>query len=237
MSKLFIARYDISSIDFALSDPANNIWRVAGTIEDPTGSFLADAASLNDKIIMRGYHEDGYIVYDRYEIETIVTVNGKYLELDILYEIPTDPNTQYVGDPVPQIMGNTPITGSFPIGSDLAYRDFIRMPSTYQHMIDPDYAAGMEALNFEQISEFTDQEDVGLNETPDNSRQRFSTLYQFVPGSTKLYVNGVRQRKGTGLGYIEEFWAIVDGGNDTWTIWIYWPPEADSGLICEYKRV
>lgn len=236
MSKLFIARYDISSIDFASSDPANNIWRVSGTIEDPTGSFLADAASLNDKIIMRGYHEDGYIVYDRYEIHDIITVNEKYLEVDILYEEPTTPNTQYVGDPVPQMIGGTPITGSFPIGSDLAYKDFIRMPSTYQHLIDPDYAAAMDSLNFEQIVDTIDQVDYEFNETPDDSRQRFSTLYPFQPGSVKLYVNGIQQRKGTNLGFIEEFWAVGDGGNDTWTIWIYWPPEADTGLICEYKR-
>jgi len=239
MSKLFIARYDLSSIDFAASDPSNNIWRVSGTIEDPTGSFLANAASLNDKIIMRGYHEDGYVVYDRYEINAIVTVNGKYLELDILYEEPTLPNTQYSGDPIPQIIGNTPITGSFPIGSDLAYRDFIRTPSTYQHMIDPDYAAGMNALNFEQIVDVTDQLDYGFNELPDDTRQRFTTIYDFVPGSVRLHVNGVEQRKGSSpdLGFKEEFWAIADGGDDSWVVWIFWPPETASGLIVEYKRV
>jgi hypothetical protein len=237
MSKLFIARYDISSIDFSLSDAVNNIWRVTGTIEDPTGSFMADAASLNDKIIMRGYHADGFIVYDRYEITNILSATEKVLTADITYEVPTLPNTQYVGDPLPQMVGNTPITGSFPIGSDLAYKDFIRMPSTYQHMIDPDYAAGMEALNFEQIIDTTSQFDYGFNELPNNVRQRFTTIYPFVPGTVRLHVNGVEQRKGVDLGFIEDFWAIVDGGNDTWTVWIYWPPEALSGLIVEYKRV
>lgn len=233
MSKLFIARYDLSSIDFAASDPSNNIWRVSGTIEDPTGSFLADAASLNDKIIMRGYHEDGYIVYDRYEINSIVTVGGKHLELDILYEIPVSPNTQYVGDPIPQIMGNTPITGSFPIGSDLVYKDFIRMPSTYQHLIDPDYAVGMDNLNFEQIIDLIDQTDYEFNESSDDTRQRFTTINDFTPGTIELSVNGVEQRKGTDLGFIEDYYATTG----KWTVWIYWPPESTSGLIVKYKKV
>jgi hypothetical protein len=237
MSKLFIAIYDISAIDFSLSVAVNNTWRVTGTIEDPTGSFMADAASLNDKIIMRGYHADGYIVYDRYEITNIISAVEKALTADITYEIPTLPNTQYVGDPIPQMMGNTPITGSFPIGSDLAYKDFIRMPSTYQHMIDPDYEAGMESLNFEQVIDVLDQVDYSFNESVDGLRNRFTTLSTFIPGTVKLYVNGVQQRKGIDLGFIEEFWTVSMGGTDIWTVYIYWPPETTSGIIVEYKRL
>lgn len=236
MSKLFIARYDISAINFSASDPVNNTWRVSGMIEDPTGSFFSSDATLNDKIIMRGYHADGYIVYDRYEITNIVSAVGKYLEVDITYEEPQTPNTQYLGDPVPQIIGGTPITGSFPIGSDLAYKDFIRMPSTYQYLIDPDYAAGMADLNFEQIIDILDQVDYAFNETPNGVLQRFTTIYDFIPGTVKLYVNGVLQRKGTDLGFIEEFYTVGMGGADIWTIWIYWPPEIGSGIICEYKK-
>lgn len=237
MASLFIARYDISEIDFSVSDPSNNIWRVTGTIEDPTGSFMAEDASLHDKIIMRGYHADGFIVYDRYEIDEIISASGKVLVADILYEEPTLPNGQYEGLPMPQVMGNTPITGSFPIGSDLAYKDFIRTPSTYQHLIDPDYAAGMDSLNFEQIVDVVDQRDYGFLEDPDDVRHRFTTSYPFVPGSAKLYVNGVQQRKGENLGFIEEYYSDDGGATYNWIIYIYWPPEADSGLICEYKRI
>jgi hypothetical protein len=235
MSRLFIARYDITTVDFLASNPTHNIWKVSGNIEDPTGSFDASAVTVYDKVIMRGYHEDGFVVYDRYEVTTIVSASGKTLVAEITYEVPTDPNTQYLGDPVPQIMGNVPITGSFPIGSDLAYKDFMRMPSTYQHMIDPDYEAGMESLNFEQITDILDQTDYMFTESPDGTRQRFTTLQDFVPGTVKLSVNGVQQRKGTDLGFIEQFWTVLMGGTDIWTIWIYWPPETDSGVIVEYK--
>lgn len=156
MSKLFIARCDISEIDFTLSSPSTNTWRITCNIEDPTGSYTASSVTLLDKIVMRGYTSDGFVVYDRYKISYIVSVSGKTLVADITYEVPTSPNTQYPGDPVPQIIGNTPITGSFPIGSDLSYKNLLRLPSTYQHLIDPDYMAGMDSLNFEQLIEPVD---------------------------------------------------------------------------------
>lgn len=182
MARLFIARYDVSSIDFTASDPDNNIWRISGKVIDMTGSYTASNVTTEDKIVMRGYHVDGYMVYDRYRVKTITSVSGSTLTIDAEYEVPYMPNETYVGDPMPQIFGNTPITGSFPIGSDLAYKDFIRMPSTYQHLIDPDYAAGMSNLNFEQISNGELIEVTGSNApTIINYRPRLASVFGEYP--------------------------------------------------------
>lgn len=40
--------------------------------------------------------------------------------------------------------------------------------------------------------------------TPDGVRKIFGTSYVFRTGSTKLYLNGVRQREGPGNDYVED---------------------------------
>lgn len=56
--------------------------------------------------------------------------------------------------------------------------------------------------------------DIGIidNETPDGDvdgvNDTFTTFYDYKPGTTKLYLNGSRQREGLGYDYVEQ------GGND-----------------------
>lgn len=240
-SPLFVARFDVERIDFSDSNPEVNTWQVYGKIVDPTGSYNAYNVSSGDKVVMRGYKEDGSIVYDRYLVAGVTTIDSENITAGITYEVPYDPNNQYEGDPIPQIFGNAPITGSFPIGSDMAYKNFLRLPSTYQHLIDPDYEAGMENLNFEQLTDTAPLIEYFLTKASDSTQgfdgvtQRFHTQWPFVPGSLKLYINGVRQRKGVNLGYIEEK-VDLSWINDVWTIFIYYPPEVDSGVIVEYIK-
>jgi hypothetical protein len=228
MANSFVARCDVFYVD-DISYPIVGIeWRIRAYVSDPTGSFTGLDVSLMDKIIMRGFSSTGVMVYDTYRITNIYSATVSEIDVLIEYELPIDADGFYIENSFPKIVGNSPITGSFPIGSDLFYRDFMRSPSTYQHLIDPDYASGISNLNFEQVVEEVVSTDYGLVESPNGVTQRFTTKNKFVPGSTQLFVNGVLQMMGENLGYKEELFGGV------WTLWIYFPPESDTFLTCRY---
>lgn len=69
------------------------------------------------------------------------------------------------------------------------------------------------------------------NEVPsgpvDGSNSTFSTAFSFKTGSTRLYLNGVRQRTGAGFDYIES-----GSSNVVFTL----APKAGDNLLIDYTR-
>ena len=68
--------------------------------------------------------------------------------------------------------------------------------------------------------------DYGLTEPCDGQRAVFSTSRQYVPGSVRLFLNGVRQSRGYDADYIEE--------PDVGKIRLWVPPGSDDRLVCDF---
>lgn len=82
-----------------------------------------------------------------------------------------------------------------------------------------------EITNIQQTAEV--KTEYGLTGPQDGTNNRFSTVHEFVTGSTKLFVNGVRQFSGVGKDYIED--------NDTQVL-LAVPPAADDNLTIDYIK-
>lgn len=82
-----------------------------------------------------------------------------------------------------------------------------------------------EITNIQQTAEV--KTEYRLTGPQDGSNNRFSTVHEFVAGSTKLYLNGVRQFAGVGKDYIED--------NDTQVL-LAVPPAVDDNLTIDYIK-
>lgn len=82
-----------------------------------------------------------------------------------------------------------------------------------------------EITNIQQTAEV--KTEYGLTGPQDGTNNRFSTVHEFVTGSTKLYLNGVRQFAGVGKDYIED--------NDTQVL-LAVPPAVDDNLTIDYIK-
>jgi hypothetical protein len=136
----FRARFDISVVnDLPYLDPT---WEVMGVLVDATGSFTAMDISVGDMIICRGYTANSQVIFDRFRVTAIV---GRDL-INATLEVVIDKGT------VPLSNSGRPGTGSFPIGSHFWYEHLTVKASFYQNQFDPDYDAGIDNLNLEELT-------------------------------------------------------------------------------------
>jgi hypothetical protein len=106
-----------------------------------TGSFSAFDVEVGDKIIQRGVDGNGRWVYDRYRVTAIEGRNA--IDLSVLVENDTDSIKNASGQPV---------TGAFPMGSEAWYEKLTTKASFYQNQFDPDYDAGIDNLNLDELT-------------------------------------------------------------------------------------
>ena len=136
MSNEFRARIDI----YAVTPTSGTTWSIQGKIIDPTGAFCALDVSVGDKLIQRGVDADSHWVYDRYKV---ITIEGRNA-VDISIIVQNDTNAI-------QSASGYPSTGSFPMGSEAWYEGLTVKASFYQNQFDPDYDAGIDNLNLDEL--------------------------------------------------------------------------------------
>ena len=136
MDKEFRARIEITSI----VPNGQTTWSVQGKVVDVTGAFSALDVTEKDKIIQRGFDVNGRMTYDRY---SVVAIEGRNA-IDISLTIQNDT------DAIKSASG-MPATGSFPIGSENWFEKLTTKASFYQNQFDPDYDAGIDNLNLQEL--------------------------------------------------------------------------------------
>jgi len=133
----FRARFDVSHIN----DITTGLWELGGNIVDTTGSFTAMDVSVGDLIIARGWDSLGDVVFDRLQITEIIGRDLNYLLVQVINDKAGDLLTA----------AGRPMGGSLPIGSHLWFNTFINKASSYQAQFDPDYDAGIDMLNLQEL--------------------------------------------------------------------------------------
>jgi hypothetical protein len=130
----FMGRYDVSQVDYV----DGTTWVLTGTFVDNTGSYTGLSATVNDKVIQRGYTSGGQIVFDRYKITGIVSQTTT----DLVVNVKSD----FTGGI--QNNGNMPYTGSFPIATAVSDTSHLTYRTDFNiNQIDPDYGAALDNLN------------------------------------------------------------------------------------------
>ena len=182
----FMGRYDVNQVD-SLSPTT---WRLTGEFVDLTGSYTGLDAAINCKIIQRGYDSVGHMVYDRYNIVSIVSQDVTNLVVTVVSDFPIGIQNMY----------KMPITGIFPIAkgvtdtSKLIYRTSFQL----QNLIDPDYDAGLTNLNLKEQKNITTP---WKKETSSDGENNWTLSFVLTTSTTILY-NGqpLRPSQWTGLG-------------------------------------
>ncbi len=190
---MFMGRYDIVQVDSVNA----TTWKLTGQFVDLTGSFTGLDAVPNAKIVQRGYNSSGQMVYDLYNITSIVSQDVNNLVVNVVSDFPTGI----------QNMSKMPYTGTFPIAksvtdtSKLLYRTSFQL----QNQIDPDYDAAIDNINLSEQKKITTP---WKKETSSDAENNWSLPFILSNTSTILY-NGIPLRKAQWSGEGEATLSVI----------------------------
>lgn len=172
-----LGRYDVSGV----AEIDATTWELSGTVSDMTGSYTAQDAVKNDRIVMRGIDTTGKMIFDRFRVDSILTATTT--ELIVYVKSDTDDG----------ILNNAgmPLSGSFPICRVLPNTKTMVKPSWYQEQFDPDYDAAIDNLNSEENQTYPPFHYEILSDNQTNITIPFK-----LKQSSKVFYNGVVIREG-----------------------------------------
>ena len=178
-----LGRYDVSGV----AEIDATTWVLSGTISDMTGSYTAQDAVKNDRIVMRGIDTTGKVVFDRFRVDSIITATTT----DLVVYVKSDLDDGILNN------ARMPLSGSFPICRVLPNTKTIVKPSWYQEQFDPDYDAAIDNLNSEENQTYPPF----IYEIPSDDQTNITIPFKLRP-TTKVFYNGAVLKTGqwTGVG-------------------------------------